>query len=155
VTSKIFVQSFTEDIEETQPLGYASAPWVAGPRPNNIDQQVNRWVMETGNRIVSIVPTTSIEGDSVRRNRHLVYAVTYEVLDEQQLPRPAGNAPCVAVTRIEGDEHSADFCMAGVFGVPEGAALALDDEEAAPIPVFSPDFNVGKYAAWFRTKESL
>lgn len=54
-------------------------------------------------------------------------------------------APTIYVTRTDATGKRPAQAMAGIFPVPEGTKLSMDDSEPAPIPLFSPDFDLRRY----------
>lgn len=122
------------------------------PDPNSIDNQVNQWVEETGNEIVwgnaSVVRVGAL--------LELFYTVCYRTT-EPAIPASdfRGTVVCREVDRLEdGKVVGHDYCMAGAFPVPEMHALSSDDEESAPAPLLSPDFDLTPYSEWFSIPEA-
>lgn len=119
-----------------------------------VGDQINRWVTETGNQIQSI-SLTSPTGV-------LMAVVLYSAQDVEEKDSPApiipGSAdiPFVATTMLVDGEKKKSHCMAGIFGVPEGWVMGTDDIDVAPVPVFSPDFKFYDLPeGWFVLREAI
>ncbi len=116
---------------------------------------INAWVAETG----SLIESVSITG----LNGLLTAVVLYhkqDTVDEEPGPiliNPEGAAiPFVATVMLDGTEKKKAYCMAGIFGVPEGWTMGPEDVDAAPNPVFSPDFKLCDLpAGWFVLREEI
>lgn len=109
-------------------------------------ESLNKWVMDTGYLIVSVA-----------RSEGGTFTVLYATNDlaepekvDDSIPGEH-DIPFVKTIMAVGDEKKPAYCMAGVFGVPEGFKLSTtEDLIPAPIPRFSPDFRLYDLpSGWF------
>lgn len=139
-----------------------------------VDFQINRWANEKNVLLLDVKLTTDQtdprlvkEGttDVWERTISYQYVILYRPLtpeafeyehvateEEKALPMPMKDgalAPTVEITAVEGGTSRPAYAMAGVFGVPEGFKFATDDDEPAPLPLFSPDLDLKVYGKLF------
>lgn len=155
-----FVRTFFETMLEVE--SELSGEWVAtGTRPNNIDNQINAFAnANAGVRIVDVKNTDSVYPHTIEanmRHRNLTYAVIYEsereIVEyepEQLVPLPPGaTAPTIEAYAVEGGIKKKFQIMCGVFPGREGFKMHAGDTKLAPVPVFSPDFDVNRLSKHF------
>lgn len=139
-----------------------------------VDFQINRWANEKNVLLLDVKltmdqtdPRLVKEGTTEVWERAVScqYVVLYRPLTPEifeyeslaseenkaaPLPMKEGAlAPTVEITAVEGGTSRAAYAMAGVFGVPEGFKLTPDDDEPAPLPLFSPDLDLKVYGKLF------
>lgn len=163
-----YVQSFYERFTESR-LG-SESEWEPDNRPHPIDKQLNDWVDNEGALIVDIKEECSTEYLNENHRMHYVkYLVVYtassatveddhkptQAITAPPVPIKAGaKAPTVVVIQKDSKGSRQASAMAGLFGVPEGYRFGADDTEPAPVPIFSPDFDIRKYADLFGNVEA-
>ena len=135
------------------------SPWMPRTRDKTVDYQIDEWSGGKPLSIKEIHPNCKfdVSPDGCTMVCLLVYTAVYQLLSEYQkdtmvrpgtLPLWARGIPCIEAV----DENTGRpiTVMAGIFGVPEGLPLAVDDEEPAPPPLMSPDFVLLTYSDLFK-----
>lgn len=164
---KTFVKIFHEDaLERRSPTGGWSQ---IQPPQGDLELHINKWLLSNDLRLTDIRMSDEFDpvvqhagGESRRRATRcvLLYCspdpeyVPPEVGKTARilapLPLPAGaTAPTVDVIMHTAEGERPGQAMCGVFGVPEGQKLNVEDEEAAPLPLFSPDLDLAKFRTLF------
>lgn len=158
-STKRYVRTFSEQYAEK----WVDGKWVEDERPNHLDKQINDWVSSGDVEIVSLQPSARMDsGDGTKR----VWAVTCTVLylpagetvvagkkiemsGPPIMPKAGAKAPTVEVIRTDNAGKRLTYAQAGIFGIPEGDRLALEDTQSVPTPLFSPDFDIKQYKEFF------
>ena len=113
------------------------------------DARINRWVDSAKVRVLD-VKTQPVTGGMLYTLLYAGSIATGKNPLGPPVPLISGaKAPTVSVTRLHQDGYRPAQAMAGVFGVPEGNKLSMDDDKPAPVPVFSPDVDLMQYADLF------
>jgi hypothetical protein len=159
-------------LERAKPPDYE---WAAYKSSDTVAQQVNQWSEQAGIHDYEVAstgsnwsPVETLPDGSRQRTFTTACVVKYlppeglteagsehveEVISnvtEPPLPiLPQAKAPTVEVQMIQGGRRCKAFAMAGIFGVPEGMKLHPDDEKPAPVPLFSPDFDLKTVKDYF------
>lgn len=111
-----------------------------------MDADINRWLDEEGVVLDQLLP---VEGGILVR-----FSPAEKVSKGSKVGPPVpliekAIAPTVDVVRKFTDGARPAQAMAGIFGVTEGSKLSMEDSDLAPVPVFSPDFDIKAYADFF------
>lgn len=128
-------------------------------RDASVDHQIDAWSGGKPVIVKKIQPSCKFDTseDGCTMVCTLVYTAVYRLMDgyqKDEMPRPgklplwARGTPCIEA--IDENSGRSLLVMAGIFGVPEGAPLATDDNEPAPAPLMSPDFTLLTYSDLFK-----
>jgi hypothetical protein len=135
------------------------SPWMPRTRDQSIDRQIDEWSGGSPVSVKEVHPNCKfdVSEDNCTMICTLVYAVVYQLMPGYKkdvmarpgkLPLWARGTPCIEA--MDGISGQPITVMAGIFGVPEGAPLAIDDDEPAPKPMLSPDFVLLTYSDLFK-----
>lgn len=169
MTSQRFIQEFYDLVVERRRS--TASPWVpVDPNRKPVTNAINEWIKSKQAIIYDVkrfVESTepqliSVGRDSLfERTTSLTYVILYELpVQEAELSQQAVMAaiparvdavsPTMEVTLNDPSANNKRInIMVGTFGVKEGQKFSQEDEEPAPIPVFSPDLDLGPYSFLF------
>lgn len=120
--------------------------YTIGSDVDPLDVQVNKWLDETGNELLS--GSLCVVGGG---SHQLRYIACYRSPDVNVDPNMGfmGTVVSREVEKTIDGVTERDYCMAGVFPVPEYWVLSQEDSEPAPPVLLSPDCDLTPYSDWF------
>lgn len=172
---RIFSEVFTERRR-------GSSGWVVAipKHRTSLDSQINLWASEHDVRLMDVkLNSESTDSKLVKEGNADVWErvtscqciILYEPLnpevfdyehqanEEEKIPpmpvKVGATAPTVEVSVTEKGVVRTAYAMAGVFGVPEGLKLGMEDDGPAPVPLLSPDMDWKPYARLFGNVEKV